>query len=174
MKTSLSLRHKILTALSSSFQLIHTICRLNHSSRFYCCIHITFANLDSYDICLFIMGSFFKLILLEIQSCCMFFLFFFLNRFYLFIYFWLRWVFVAVHGLFSSCVQRGLLFVAVRRLLLVMASLVAAHGLQVCGLQQLWHQSSVVVVRGPSCSMAYGFFLDQGLNPCPLHWQADS
>ena len=27
---------------------------------------------------------------------------------------------------------------------------------------------------GLSCSVACGIFLDQGLNPCPLHWQADS
>ena len=31
---------------------------------------------------------------------------------------------------FSSCGERGLLFVAVRRLLTVVASLVAVHGLQ--------------------------------------------
>ena len=33
---------------------------------------------------------------------------------------------------------------------------------------------SVVVVHGLSCSVACGIFLDQGSNPCPLHWQADS
>ena len=33
---------------------------------------------------------------------------------------------------------------------------------------------SVVVAHGPSCSMACGIFADQGSNPCPLHWQADS
>ena len=36
---------------------------------------------------------------------------------------------------FSSCGERGLLFVAVRGLLTAMASLVAEHGLQVHGLQ---------------------------------------
>ena len=46
----------------------------------------------------------------------------FKNKFILFIYFWLRWVFVAVRGLFSSRGERGLLFVAV-------ASLVVEHGL---------------------------------------------
>ena len=34
--------------------------------------------------------------------------------------------------------------------------------------------SSVAVAHGPSCSVACGIFPDQGLNPCPLHWQADS
>ena len=33
---------------------------------------------------------------------------------------------------------------------------------------------SVVVAHGPSCSVARGIFPDQGSNPCPLHWQADS
>ena len=33
---------------------------------------------------------------------------------------------------------------------------------------------SVVAVHGPSCSAACGIFPDQGTNPCPLHWQADS
>ena len=33
---------------------------------------------------------------------------------------------------------------------------------------------SVVVAHGPSCSAACGIFPDQGLNPYPLHWQADS
>ena len=50
----------------------------------------------------------------------------------LFIYlfnFWLRWVFVAACRLFSSCGEWGLLFVAVRGLLIAVASLVAEHGL---------------------------------------------
>ena len=33
---------------------------------------------------------------------------------------------------------------------------------------------SVVVAHTPSCSVAFGIFPDQGSNPCPLHWQADS
>ena len=33
---------------------------------------------------------------------------------------------------------------------------------------------SVIVAHGPSCSAACGIFPDQGTNPCPLHWQADS
>ena len=49
---------------------------------------------------------------------------------------------------FSSCGEQGLLFVAVHRLLIEVASLVAKHGLEACGLQQLWHVGSVVVARG--------------------------
>ena len=33
---------------------------------------------------------------------------------------------------------------------------------------------SVVVGHRPSCSAARGILPDQGSNPCPLHWQADS
>ena len=36
---------------------------------------------------------------------------------------------------FSSCGEQGLLFIAVRGLLIVVVSLVADHGLQTCGLQ---------------------------------------
>ena len=50
----------------------------------------------------------------------------FLNKF---IYFWLHWVFVAARRLFSSCGERGLLFVVVHGLLIAVASLVVEHGL---------------------------------------------
>ena len=113
--------------------------------------------------------------------------FFFLIYFYLFIY-----LFLAALGLrccvqtFSSCREQGLPFIVVNGLLIVVASLVAEHGLQAAGLQQLWHVGSVVVARrfqsarsvavvhGLSCSTACGIFPDQGSNPCPLHWQEDS
>ena len=63
---------------------------------------------------------------------------------------------------------------------LVVAS--GGHSSSWCaGLSLLWLQStgsrgagSVIVAHGPSCSMARGIFPDQGSNPCPLHWQADS
>ena len=45
--------------------------------------------------------------------------------------------------------------------------LAAEHGLQ-------GGTGSVVVALGLSCSMACGIFPDQGLNPCPLHWQEGS
>ena len=48
---------------------------------------------------------------------------------YLFIYLWLRWVFIAARGLSLVAVERGLLFVAVRGLLIEVASLVAEHRL---------------------------------------------
>ena len=109
------------------------------------------------------------------------------KNFYLFIY-----LFLAVLGLrccvqaVSSCGEQGLLFIAVCRLLIAMASFVAEHELQARSLQQLQHEDSVlvarglqsagsvVVVHGLSCSAACGIFPDQRSNPYPLHWQADS
>ena len=64
--------------------------------------------------------------------------FFFLK--FLFIYLFI-YLFLAVLGLrccmraFSSCGERGLLFVAVHRFLIAVASLVAEHRLSACGLQ---------------------------------------
>ena len=53
---------------------------------------------------------------------------FFLIYIYLF-YFWLHWVFSCCTRAFSSCGERGLLFLVVCRLLIAVASLVAEHRL---------------------------------------------
>ena len=66
----------------------------------------------------------------------------------------------------SSCSERGRLFIAVRGVLIAVASLAAEHG--------LYRAGSVVVGHRLSCPAACGIFPDQGSNPCPLHWQADS
>ena len=84
----------------------------------------------------------------------------------LFIYLWLCWVFVSVRGLppvaasgdHSSSRCAGL---SPSRPLLLRST-----GSRRAG--------SVIVAHGPSCSAACGIFPDQGSNPCPLHWQADS
>ena len=90
-----------------------------------------------------------------------------------------------MHLDFLSCSKQDLLFTVVCGLLVV-ASLVAEHGLQAYGFQQLRHvgsgvvpcrlqsTSSVVVVHRFSCHMAYWIFLEQRSNPCPLYWQVDS
>ena len=92
--------------------------------------------------------------------------YFFLIFIYFFIYLWLCWVFVSVRGL----------------------SLVAASGdhsssrcVGLSPLQPLLLRStgsrragSAIVAHGPSRSAACGILPDQGSNPCPLHWQADS
>ena len=69
---------------------------------------------------------------------------------------------------FSSCGKRGPLFIAVRapRLSLSRPLLLRSTGSRRAG--------SVIVAHGPSCSAACGIFPDQGSNPCPLLWQADS
>ena len=56
-------------------------------------------------------------------------LFYFIFKNSFLFYFWLRWVFIATHRLLSSCDEQGLLFVAVHRLLIAVASLVGEHRL---------------------------------------------
>ena len=76
-----------------------------------------------------------------------------------------------IHGswawTFSSCSEQGLLS---------SWSAQASHdsGFSCYGAQDLGHLGSVVLARGLSCPMTCRIFLDQGSNPCPLHWQADS
>ena len=88
------------------------------------------------------------------------------------LYLWLRWVFIALQGLFSGCSERGLLSVTVLGPLMAVASLVVEHRLSShsCGLQS----SGSAMANGLSCSGARGVFLDQGSNPCPLRWQVGS
>ena len=77
----------------------------------------------------------------------MFSLYFFI--YILFFFLLLYWIFVAVCGLFFSCEEPGLLFVAVHGLLIVVASLVVEHRLQAYRLQYLQRTGSVVVAHGP-------------------------
>ena len=67
---------------------------------------------------------------------------------------------------FSSCGKWGPLFIVVRGPLTIWPLLLRSTGSRRAG--------SVVVAHGLSCSAACGIFPDQGSNPCPLHWQADS
>ena len=107
----------------------------------------------------------------------------FLLFIYLFIYlsiyyFCLRWVFVAARGLSPVAVSRGYSLLRCsgfslqcfscrrERALGARASVVVACGFQSTG--------SVAVAHGLSCSAVCGIFLEQGSNPCPLHWQAGS
>ena len=110
------------------------------------------------------------------------FFFFFFNsgplNFYLFIY-----LFMAVLGLrfcaraFSSCGKQGPLFTSRCAGLSLFTSRCAGLSLSRPLLLQSTgcrRAGSVVVAHGPSCSTSCGIFPDQGSNPCPLHWQADS
>ena len=79
------------------------------------------------------------------------------------------WVFVNECGLSLAAVSGGPSLVAVLRLLLLWSM-----GSRVRGLQYLQHVCSAAEVHRLSCSVACGSFPDQGLNPYPLAWQADS
>ena len=87
-----------------------------------------------------------------------------------FCFFFFLKLFLAVLGLhcctraFSSCGERGLLFVRCADFSLRWLLLLRSMGSRRAG--------SVVVAHGLSCSAACGIFPDQGLNLCPPHWQA--
>ena len=72
---------------------------------------------------------------IELTGICCYFYFIICN----FIYFWLHWVFVALHGLFSSCSEQ--LFIKVHWLLIEVVSLVE-HRPLVHRLQQMQHEGS--------------------------------
>ena len=102
---------------------------------------------------------------------------------YLFMLCWVftvAWAFLSLWpGGYSLVVVLGLLtvvasLVAEEGLQGTQASVVAAHGLSsICGSWALGHRLNSYGARA-SCSEAYGIFLDQGRNPCLLHWQMDS
>ena len=83
--------------------------------------------------------------------------------FFINLFIWLHWAFVAARVLSLAAGSGGYTIVTERRLLIAVASL--------CGARALGSWASVVVARGLSCSTACGIFLDQGSNPCPLHWR---
>ena len=90
----------------------------------------------------------------------------FLKFIYLFIYLWLCWVFFSVWGLSPVAASGGHSSSRCASLSLPRPLLLRSTGSRRAG--------SVVVAHGPSCSAACGIFPDQGPNPCPLNWQADS
>ena len=93
-------------------------------------------------------------------------------------------LFLAVLGLHCCAVfslvsaSRGYSLIVACGLLVAVASLVVEHCLQDTWAQQLQFLGSQerlkVVANWLSCSTACGIFLDQGSNPCLLHWQVDS
>ena len=66
------------------------------------------------------------------------------------------------------------LWLEVRGVSLPWLLLLQSTGSRACGFQQLQRAGSVVVAHRLSCPEACGIFLDQGLNPCLLHWQVNS
>ena len=127
------------------------------------CLFKSFAHFFHWPVCFFPVEFWVFFIYPEYHNN-----FFFFKEIHvlLFIYLWLCWVFVSVRGL-SLVVESG------------------DHSSSRCtGLSPSWPlllrstgsrcAGSVIVAHGPSCSVACGIFPDQGLNPCPLHWQADS
>ena len=94
------------------------------------------------------------------------YIYIFFKYLFLFIYLWLCWVFVSVRGLSLVAASRGHSSSRCAGLSLSRPLLLRSTGSRRAG--------SVAMAHGPSCSAACGIFPDQGSNPCPLHWQADS
>ena len=80
-----------------------------------------------------------------------------------FLFVWAALGLLAACGLFLAVASGGYSLVAVRGLPLAVTSLVAERGLL-----------GLVVTHKLSCPAACRIFPDQGLNSCPLQWQADS
>ena len=95
-----------------------------------------------------------------------FFFFFFKLWVYLFIYLWLCWVFVSVRGPSPAATSGGHSSSRCAGLSSLRPLLLRSTGSRRAG--------SAIVAHGPSRSTACGTPPDQGPNPCPPHWQADS
>ena len=92
---------------------------------------------------------------------------FFFNFFILFyFYLWLCWVFISVRGLSPVAASGGHSSSRCAGLSLSRPLLLQSTGSRRAG--------SAIVAHGLSRFAACGIFPDQGSNPCPLHWQADS
>ena len=100
------------------------------------------------------------------SSYFVFTFFFFFNFIYLFIYPWLFWVFVSARGLSLVAASGGHSSSRCAGLSLSWPLLLRSTGSRCAG--------SAIVAHGLSRSAARGIFPDQGSNPCPLRWQADS
>ena len=92
--------------------------------------------------------------------------YFFKNFIYLFIYLWLCWVFVSVWGLSPVAASGGHSSTRCAGLSPPRPLPLRSTGSRRAG--------SAIVAHRPSRFAACGIFPDQGSNPCPLHWQADS
>ena len=102
----------------------------------------------------------------DLGFLCVFFFNLFIYLFIFLFFFWLCWVFIAVRGLSLVTASGGHSSSWCAGLSLSRPLLLRSTSSRRAG--------SVVVAHGPSCSAACGILPDQGSNPCPLHWQADS
>ena len=89
------------------------------------------------------------------------------GKFFVFCFFlWLCWIFVSVQRLSPVVASGGHSSLWCVGLSPSRPLLFQSTGSRRAG--------SAVVAHGPSCSAACGILPDQGSNPCPPHWQADS
>ena len=114
-----------------------------------------------FSTCFFV---FFIIAILICVKC--YFAVFFLKKLFIYLFLWLCWVFVSVRGLSIVAASGGHSSSRCAGLSLSRPLLLRGTGSRRAG--------SAIVTHGPSRSTVCGVFPDQGSNPCPLHWQADS
>ena len=149
------------------FSLMLLMCMINHLFQNWVCIISKWKSLNWYLHISFLCFNKYKTIF------CLSLYFFFLkwtsgyfSFLFIYLFFWLCWVFVSVQGLSPVVASGG-------------HSSSRCAGLSLSWPLLLWstgsrRAGSVTVAHGPSRSEACGILPDQGSNPCPLHWQADS
>ena len=127
------------------------------SFSFFCCLFIKEPSFHHNSFLLYILCTF----IVSIVSVI------FLKNCFKFIYlFLLCWVFVSVQGLSLVAASGGHCSSRCAGLSPSRPLLLRSTGSRRAG--------SVAVAHGLNCSTACGILPDQGSNPCPLHWQADS
>ena len=129
------------------------VCVCLHLPLFLACVYCLFNCIFKKDSFVFYNISFFlKIVFMSKYHG----LFFFFN---LLIYlFWLCWVLISVRGPSPVAASGGF-------------SLSRPLPSRSTGSRRA---GPAIVAHGPSRSAACGILPDQGSNPCPLHWQADS
>ena len=89
---------------------------------------------------------------------------------------------VSLYLKFYYFVHHGLIFIFFKyhiKILFILFIFGCNASSLLCASVSVWwlllqSMSSAVAVHGLKCSAACGIFLDQGSNPYPLHWEADS
>ena len=104
--------------------------------------------------------------MLEVLCVC-----FLIYHFFKTFFFWLCWLFIAVHGLSLVAVSRGSSSAQYSSCGAWAAHWVASFVAEP-GLQSMW--ALIVVVYRLGCPTACRLFLEQVSNPCPLLWHAQS
>ena len=130
-------------------------------------LHLGQKSVTLICVSLFLGSLFSSFDLCSFESMFMLIVFCFFKKLFIYLfYLWLCWVFVSVRGLPPVVSSEGHSSSRCAGLSLSQPLLLRNTGSRRAG--------SATVAHGPSRSAARGILPDQGSNPHPLHWQADS